>query len=147
MDLRELYQEVILDHNKRPRNRGRIENPTHQAEGYNPLCGDMVVVDVAAPNQVIDDIKFDGQGCAISTASASIMTTVVKGKSIEDAEAMFKDVQAMFTGEECSCAHGDDELAALSGVKEYPVRVKCAALPWHALHSALTSGARVKTEE
>jgi len=147
MDLRELYQEVILDHNKRPRNKGRLENPTHHADGYNPLCGDMVVIDVDAADGTIADIRFDGQGCAISTASASLMTEAVKGKTIQEAEKIFKDVQAMFTGQDDADACCEiDELMALSGVKEYPVRIKCAVLPWHALHSALTTGERVKTE-
>ncbi len=148
VDLRELYQEVILDHNKRPRNRGRIENATGHAEGYNPLCGDAVSLTLLTENGLVKEIAFDGQGCAISTASASLMTEAVKGKSIEDAEALFRDFQAMVTaagGSEGRQEMGDLEVFA--GVREYPVRIKCATLPWHALHAALKGQGEAVTTE
>jgi nitrogen fixation NifU-like protein len=135
IDLRELYQEVILDHNKRPRNRGRLENPTAHAEGYNPLCGDMVTLTLRTHEGRIEEIAFDGQGCAISTASASLMTEAVKGKSTEEAHQIFRDFQAMVTNDGDNFDLG--ELEVFAGVREYPVRIKCAILPWHALNAAL----------
>jgi nitrogen fixation protein NifU and related proteins len=136
MDLRELYQEVILDHNRHPRNRGRLEDATGHGEGYNPLCGDMVALTLRTEDGRIEEIAFDGQGCAISTASASLMTEAVKGKSVEEAEAIFREFQDIVTGKS---EPKDDlgELEALAGVREYPVRIKCATLAWHALHAAL----------
>jgi nitrogen fixation NifU-like protein len=146
-DLRELYQEVILDHNKRPRNRGRIEGPTAEADGHNPLCGDQVHVTVHTRDGLIDDIAFEGQGCAISTASASLMTEAVKGKTVEQAEAIFREFQTMVTTPESEVDHEDlGSLVALAGVREYPVRIKCATLPWHTLHAALIGDGKVSTE-
>lgn len=144
-DLRELYQEVILDHNKRPRNRGSLPEPTHEADGFNPLCGDQIHLELSVREGRIADVRFEGQGCAISTASASLMTQAVKGKTLAEAEALFEDIQAMLTRPDAEPA-GDEELAALSGVREYPVRIKCAALPWHALRQALQGGGRTTTE-
>ncbi len=137
LELRELYQEVILDHNRHPRNRGRLENSTSHAEGYNPLCGDMVTLTLLSEDGIVKDIAFDGQGCAISTASASLMTEAVKGKSIQEAETLFRDFQSMVT--ETGDAPHDDlgDLEVFAGVRDYPVRIKCAILPWHALHAAL----------
>jgi nitrogen fixation protein NifU and related proteins len=147
LDLRELYQEVILDHNRRPRNRGRIAEPTGQAEGHNPLCGDQVTVTLVAEGGRVVDILFEGQGCAISTASASLMTEAVKGKTIEEAEAIFREFQDMVTSPGDPTEHPDlGDLQVLAGVKEYPVRIKCATLPWHTLHAALLGERKVSTE-
>lgn len=146
MDLRELYQEVILDHNKRPRNRGRIEGANRHAEGYNPLCGDMVALTVQTEGDRVSDIAFDGEGCAISTASASMMTEAVKGKTISEAEDMFRAFQRMVTSASEEEELGE-ELQALAGVREHPVRVKCATLAWHALHAALAGEADKVTTE
>lgn len=146
-DLRELYQEVILDHNKRPRNRGRIDDATNEADGHNPLCGDQVHVTIHTQNGLIDAIAFEGQGCAISTASASLMTEAVKGKTVEQAEAIFREFQSMVTSPDDVGEHDDlGSLVALSGVREYPVRIKCATLPWHTLHAALVGKGKVSTE-
>lgn len=146
MDLRELYQEVILDHNKRPRNRGRLEGANRHAEGYNPLCGDMVALTVQTEGDRVSDIAFDGEGCAISTASASMMTEAVKGKTVAEAEELFRAFQRMVTSESEEMGLGE-ELQALAGVREHPVRVKCATLAWHALHAALAGeGEKVTTE-
>jgi len=147
MDLRELYQEVILDHNKRPRNRGRLEGANRHAEGYNPLCGDMVALTLQTEGGRVSDIAFDGEGCAISTASASMMTEAVKGKTVEEAQEMFRAFQRMVTSasEEGVDALGD-EIQALAGVREHPVRIKCATLAWHALHAALSGQEKATTE-
>ncbi len=146
-DLRELYQEVILDHNKRPRNKGRLEDPTNEAEGHNPLCGDQVRLTLHTENGLIDQIAFDGQGCAISTASASLMTEAVKGKTIAEAEAIFREFQTMVTTPDSLEEHEElGSLVALAGVRDYPVRIKCATLPWHTLHAALTGSQKVSTE-
>ena len=144
--LRELYQETILDHNRHPRNRGRVEGS--RAEGYNPLCGDQVEVSLAIVDGKVGDIAFDGHGCAISTASASLMTQAVKGKSREEAEAIFRRFQALVT--DTSGAEPDwdglGDLAVFAGVRELPIRIKCAVLPWHALHAALHGEAEATTE-
>jgi nitrogen fixation NifU-like protein len=145
--LRELYQEVILDHNKRPRNRGRLDDPTNEADGHNPLCGDQVQVTLHTHNGLIDAIAFDGQGCAISTASASLMTEAVIGKSVEQAEAIFRDFQSMVTSPDSTEEHEEmGSLVALAGVRDFPVRIKCATLPWHTLHAALAGDGKVSTE-
>jgi nitrogen fixation NifU-like protein len=135
-DLRDLYQEVILDHNKRPRN-FRVLNPySHKAEGYNPLCGDKVTVYLDVQDGIIKDLSFQGAGCAISSASASMMTEVLKGKSMAEVEKLFKDFHDAVTGSsEPSPQLG--KLAVLAGVRDYPSRVKCATLVWHALRAAL----------
>ena len=147
LDLRELYQEVILDHNKRPRNKGRLDDPSNEAEGHNPLCGDQVRLSLHTENGIIEEIAFDGQGCAISTASASLMTEAVKGKTIAEAEAIFREFQSMVTSTEEPEDHEDlGSLVALAGVREYPVRIKCATLPWHTLHAALIGDGKVSTE-
>lgn len=154
MDPRDLYQDIILDHGRRPRNFRKIEHPSHFAHGHNPLCGDRVTVFVALDGDRIKDVSFDGRGCAISTASASLMTEILKGKTLAEAETLFARFRASVTGE------GDeraplgledemDRLAPLAGVKLYPARVKCATLAWHAFETALKSGAvgaTVKTE-
>jgi nitrogen fixation NifU-like protein len=146
-ELRELYQEVILDHNKRPRNHGRVDEPTNQADGHNPLCGDEVHVTIHAKDGLIQQIAFEGQGCAISTASASLMTEAVKGKTIVEAEAIFREFQQMVTSPQDQEEHEElGSLVALAGVREYPVRIKCATLPWHTLHAALVGTKRASTE-
>ena len=149
MDLRELYQEVILDHNRRPRNRGRVADANLHAEGYNPLCGDMVALTLKTEDGKVQDIAFDGQGCAISTASASMMTEAVKGKSVSEAEEMFRAFQKMVTSPDLNGESEKlgEEIQALAGVKDHPVRIKCATLAWHALHEALAGhGDKVTTE-
>jgi nitrogen fixation NifU-like protein len=142
MDLSDLYRDVILDHNRRPRNFGPLDPADAAAEGVNPLCGDRLTVRVNLAADRIEDIRFEGQGCAISTASASLMTEAVKGKTRGEALELFDRVHRLLTDD---AAGGDDlgKLAALSGVREYPSRVKCASLCWHTLASALNStGAR-----
>src|SRR5437867_7566599 len=138
-DLRELYQEVILDHNKRPRNFQKLERANRAAEGYNPLCGDQITVYLCVEDDVIRDVSFQGSGCAISKASASLMTTSVKGKTTADAEVLFEKIHKMLTGELGTKVdpHELGKLAVLSGVCEFPARVKCASLAWHTLHTAL----------
>jgi len=147
LDLRELYQEVILDHNKRPRNRHRLENATSTAEGHTALCGDQVVVYLHTEGDRVAEVSFEGQGCAISTASASLMTEAVKGKTLAEAEAIFREFQSMVTETEDPVPHPDlGDLEVLAGVRDYPVRIKCATLPWHALSAALKGGGEVSTE-
>jgi nitrogen fixation protein NifU and related proteins len=138
MDLTELYRDVILDHNRRPRNFGPLESADAIAEGVNPLCGDRLTLRLNLEADQIEEIRFEGQGCAISTASASLMTEAVKGKSRGEALELFDRVHRLLTDDE---APSEDlgKLAALSGVREYPARVKCASLCWHTLASALKS--------
>ena len=149
-DLRGLYQEVILDHSKKPRNYRVLEGADHHAEGYNPLCGDRVTIYVKLENDRISDISFQGSGCAISTSSASLLTETLKGKTIEEADALFEKFHALVTGEANGSHAGDvplGKLAVFSGVAEFPLRVKCATLAWHTLRSALHEGhGRVTTE-
>jgi len=146
-ELRELYQEVILDHNRRPRNRGALAEATSSAEGHNPLCGDNVRVYLHAKDGVVEDVSFEGQGCAISTASASMMTEIVKGKTLEEAQRIFREFQQMVTETETPTEHPDlGDLEVLAGVRDYPVRIKCATLPWHTLNAALKGGGEVSTE-
>lgn len=148
-ELRELYQQVILDHNKSPRNFGKLERANHTAEGYNPLCGDRVNLYVEIENEVIKDISFYGHGCAISKASASVMTTLVKGKSTAEAEGLFKKFQQLITSD--PTAEIDlqefEKLAIFAGVREFPMRVKCAGLAWHTLKSALEDGSKIVSTE
>ena len=137
-DLRDLYQEVILEHSKAPRNYRPLENASQSAEGFNPLCGDRFTVYLDVQGEAIRDISFQGSGCAISKASASMMTQVLKGKKREEAEKLFEEFHKLVTGQ----AQGRDQadlgkLTVFSGVCEYPSRVKCATLAWHALHAAL----------
>ena len=149
-ELRELYQEVILDHNKSPRNKGELEGATNEAEGYNPLCGDQIHLYVEVENGIVKDVRFTGSGCAISTASASLMTEAIMGKPVEEAERIFEKFHAMVTDQSGADPELDedlDSLMALQGVKEFPVRVKCATLAWHTLHEALKGGAGVATTE
>jgi len=136
-DLRDLYQEVIFDHNRHPRNFGALARHNRSAVGHNPLCGDRLTLYLEIANDVIRDVSFDGSGCAISTASGSLLTEAVKGRSVAEAEALFKAFHAMLTG--ADEAHDTDlgKLEVFSGVREFPARVKCATLAWHTLHSAL----------
>lgn len=138
-ELQELYQSLILDHNRSPRNFGALEGADRHAEGFNPLCGDQVKVDLKLEGDRIADIKFSGNGCAISKASASLMTTAVKGKSLAEAERLFEGFHGLVTGTnppaDPKAALG--KLAIFAGVAEFPVRVKCATLAWHALHDAM----------
>ncbi len=147
--LRELYQEVILDHNKSPRNFRKMESPDRKVEGYNPLCGDHYTLFLKMEGDIIKDISFEGAGCAISKASASVMSSVVKGKSKAEAEAMFSSFHKLVKGVLDPSENLDrlGKLAAFSGVSEFPARVKCASLAWHTLHAALASKEyRVSTE-
>jgi nitrogen fixation NifU-like protein len=139
-ELRELYQEVILDHSKRPRNFGELPGANRRAEGYNPLCGDRETVFVRLEDDLLEDVGFRGAGCAISTASASMMTEALKGKTRAQAEALFERFHDLITGKDGRNEPGTPELGKLtvfSGVREFPVRVKCATLPWHTLRAAL----------
>ncbi len=148
-ELRDLYQEVVIDHSKRPRNFRKLESATRTAEGFNPLCGDQLTLYVRLANGVIEDIAFQGAGCAISKASASLMTTTLKGKKQEEALALFARVHSMLTEGPNGQVKPEDvgKLAVLSGVWEFPVRVKCATLAWHTLRSALEArDGRVSTE-
>ena len=147
--LRELYQEVILDHNKSPRNFRAMPDATRTVEGYNPLCGDHYTLYVKMNNGNIEDISFQGSGCAISKASASVMSSILKGKSKEEAEKLFEEFHKLVTGAK-DPSKGNETLGkldAFSGVSEFPARVKCASLPWHTMLSALKSQeATVSTE-
>ncbi|MEJ5299052.1 MAG: SUF system NifU family Fe-S cluster assembly protein [Armatimonadota bacterium] len=145
-DLRELYQEVILDHNKSPRNFGKLESPTHQAEGYNPLCGDHYWVYLTVSDGIISDIAFEGSGCAISKAAASLMTSLLKGKPVSEAEKLFERYRAMVTGQGGGDPSEMGRLVVFSEVKNYPTRIKCAVLPWHTLHAALAGEQTASTE-
>jgi nitrogen fixation protein NifU and related proteins len=146
-DMRELYQEVILDHHKRPRNFGRLAHANRHAEGFNPLCGDRVTIYALIEGDVVRDLSFEGSGCAICMASCSLMTEELKGRSIAETEKLFGKFHDLVTGVSAE-TEGLGKLAVFEGVREFPVRVKCATLPWHALHAALkeTTGARVTTE-
>jgi nitrogen fixation NifU-like protein len=137
-DLRDLYQEVIMDHNKKPRNFREMDNANHLAHGNNPLCGDALVVFLKLNADVIEDVSFQGSGCAISVASASLMTEALKGKTLAEAETLYELVHKQMTGEEIDSS-SLGKLAVLSGVKEFPARVKCATLSWHTLHAAMDS--------
>ena len=146
-DLQDLYLEVVMDHNRRPRNFRKPEDANRQAEGYNPLCGDQITLYLAVADDKIADVGFQAEGCAISKASASMMTESVKGLSLEDAEKVFKEFRSMITQRDFDPdVLGDAEL--LQGVSRYPARIKCAALSWHALNSLLgdNEGQAVTTE-
>ncbi len=148
MSMRALYQEVILDHNRKPRNFGALEKANRRAEGENPLCGDNYTVYALVDDQgVIEEVKFEGQGCAISKAAASMMTVRIKGKSIEEAQELVQGFRHMLTGE---LEGGEKELlghlTVFEGVAQRPERVKCAVLPWHALLAALEGGEKASTE-
>ena len=151
-DLTELYQQVILDHNRKPRNFGKLDSATHHAEGYNPVCGDRIEVHVRLEGGTITQVAFEGTGCAISRASASLMTGAVSGKPVPDAEGLFRDFQGMVTADPTVPLAEKEvqklgKLAALGGVRAFPSRIKCATLPWHALRAALVSRERRVTSE
>jgi nitrogen fixation NifU-like protein len=147
MDLKELYRDVILDHNRKPRNFGRLDPADAHADGHNPLCGDRLTVSLRLNGDRIEDVRFDGKGCAISTASASMMTEAVKGKSRGAVAELFEKVHSVLTHHDATVDPGLGKLAALSGVREFPARVKCATLCWHTLNAALERGtATVSTE-
>lgn len=147
-DLRELYQQVILDHNRSPRNFKEVPDASHGAEGTNPLCGDKITVHVKVADGVIEDVGFQGSGCAISQATASLMTSAVKGKTTEEAEQLFQAFHRMVTAPDgVPDTKLLGKLAALSGVKQFPARVKCANLPWHTLHAALIDSAEAVSTE
>lgn len=148
-ELRELYQEVILDHGKRPRNFRKMEDANRTAVGYNPLCGDRLTLFLVVEDGVVRDASFQGSGCAISTASASLATEALKGKTVAEAEAVFDRFQAMVTADPGGETDAEDlgKLAVFSGVREFPARVKCASLAWHTVHAALKGDAEpVSTE-
>ena len=137
-DLRELYQQVILDHNKNPRNFHDMADATSRVDGYNPLCGDHYTIFLKVDGQTIREVSFTGSGCAISKASASVMSSTVKGKSKDEAEQLFKTLHRLVTGDASGLSAADlGRLAAFSGVSEFPARVKCATLAWHTLRNAL----------
>ena len=146
-DLRDLYQEVIFDHNRRPRNFHPMEAANRVAEGHNPLCGDNIKLYLKLENEVVADVSFEGGGCAISTASASLMTEAVKGKSVEEVERLFGEFHAMITDPEEPAHHDLGKLEVLCGVREFPARVKCATLAWHTLHTAIEGRAEAVTTE
>ncbi len=148
IDSRQLYQEVILDHNRKPRNYGSLAAPTHRAEGLNPLCGDHIWLSLKVDQGKVAEIAFEGQSCAICKASASMMTTNVKGKPVQEAEAMVDEFRGMVTGSLDPAVQPNHlgRLTVFAGVKDLPSRVKCAVLPWHTLHAAFRQQDTVSTE-
>ena len=146
MDLNDLYQEVILDHNRRPRNFRRIEPASHHAEGYNPLCGDRFTIFLTIRGDRIEDVAFEGSGCAISKASASLMTDRLKGSTVTEARDLFERFHRMVTTPPDKDVEDLGKLSVLAGVREFPVRVKCASLAWHALKAAMDRQERTSTE-
>lgn len=148
-DLRELYQELIIDHSKRPRNFKVLETANHKLEGYNPLCGDKITLFLELEHDRVKNVSFQGSGCAISTASASVMTESVKGKTLAEVEALFEVFHQMVMGKPPAAGNAPElgKLVVFSGVSEFPARVKCAMLAWHTLHAALQGkGDTVSTE-
>jgi len=145
-DLSDLYQEVILDHNRRPRNFHVLADASHTAEGYNPLCGDRLTLYLKLNGDTIEDVSFEGAGCAISKASASMMTDALKGRSIAEATALFDRFHRMVTTPPSEPVEEMGKLSALAGVREFPVRVKCASLAWHTLKAALRHEQSTSTE-
>lgn len=146
-ELRELYQEIILDHNKNPRNFGELDPHTHDAKGHNPLCGDRISVSLNVVDGVVESVAFQGQGCAISTASASMMTEAITGKTEAEIKAIFREFHTLVTSENPVDNEALGKLTILGGVRDYPSRVKCATLAWHAIEAALKgSDEPAKTE-
>jgi nitrogen fixation NifU-like protein len=145
-DLSDLYQEVILDHNRRPRNFHALADASHSAEGYNPLCGDRLRLYLKVNGGRIEDVSFEGGGCAISKASASMMTDALKGRTIEEANALFERFHRMVTTPPEEAVEDMGKLSSLAGVREFPVRVKCASLAWHTLKAAMSNEHRTSTE-
>ena len=147
-DLRDLYQEVILDHNKHPHNFGELNDADRHADGFNPLCGDKLVVFVNFDDELITDVSFVGSGCAISKASASLMTDAVKGKTVTEARGLFEDFLSLVTDDKAQLNHATlGKLAVFEGVRDYPTRVKCASLAWHTLRAAVEDRHEVVTTE
>lgn len=147
MHTNSLYQEVILDHNRKPRNYGKLDHANHHAVGHNPLCGDRLDITLQLENDRIDNIAFQGESCAICKASASMMTAAVKGKSRADAETLIDEFRELATGKlDISQPHHLGRLTVFSGIRDLPTRVKCAILPWHTLHAALHSLSNASTE-
>jgi nitrogen fixation protein NifU and related proteins len=146
-DTKQLYQEVILDHNRKPRNWGVLPDATHRAEGHNPLCGDHLTLTLRLSDEAVDAINFQGESCAICKASASMMTTAIKGKSRDDAERLVREFRDMATGKlDAANPNHLGRLIVFAGVRDLPTRVKCAILPWHTLHAAFNSVASTTTE-
>ena len=148
-DAQDLYQEIVMDHNRRPRNFGSIADSTSSSEGFNPLCGDQVTVFLKVSDEIVEDVSFEGIGCAISKSSASMMTEEVKGKSVEEALMVFQAFRRMLTttGDQVEDSEILGDLEILKGVSQYPTRIKCATLSWHTLQAALQgSGSDVSTE-
>jgi nitrogen fixation NifU-like protein len=145
-ELTDLYQEVILDHNRRPRNFRTIASPSHHAEGYNPLCGDRLNLYVQVNGETITDVAFEGSGCAISKASASLMTDALKGKTVSEANSLFERFHRVVTTPPDQPVEDLGKLSVLAGVREFPVRVKCASLAWHTLKAALDREQTTSTE-
>lgn len=147
-ELSDLYQQVILDHNKKPRNFRRLEEANRMAEGYNPLCGDQLNVYMQLEDEVVKDISFEGSGCAISKAAASMMTQSIKGKTKQEAEQLFDEFHRMVTGQldEAATPNNLGRLTIFSGVRDFPARVKCASLSWHTMHAALNGEDSISTE-
>lgn len=146
-DLKNLYQEIILDHNRAPRNFHAMEDADYSAEGFNPLCGDKITVFLKIENDIVKEASFLGSGCAISTASASLMTEAVVGKKIEEAQKLFDAIRALLTTDIVSTELNVGKLQVLTGVKEYPSRVKCATLAWHTLQAALKHDTKIISTE
>ena len=145
-ELSDLYQEVILDHNRRPRNFHALAGASHSAEGYNPLCGDRLTLYLRLDGETIEEVSFEGAGCAISKASASMMTDALKGRTVAEANALFERFHRMVTTPPDQAVEDMGKLSSLAGVREFPVRVKCASLAWHTLKAAMASTSRVSTE-
>jgi nitrogen fixation protein NifU and related proteins len=145
-ELTDLYQEVILDHNRRPRNFHALANPSHRAEGYNPLCGDRLTLYLSVNEGVITEAAFEGAGCAISKASASMMTETLKGKTLAEADALFRRFHRMVTTPPDQPVEDMGKLSSLAGVREFPIRVKCASLAWHTFKAALANDQQASTE-
>jgi len=146
-DIKDLYQEIIVDHNRNPRNFGAIDNADNIMEGFNPLCGDRLKLYIKTEGQIISNIAFDGTGCAISVASASLMTDAMKGKSINNAEILFNNFHELITNDNAVDEESLGKLAVLAGVKDFPGRVKCATLCWHTLHSAIMGDKKTVSTE
>ncbi len=148
-ELRELYQQVILDHNKNPKNFKEIPEATHQSDGYNPLCGDKLHLALKVDDGVVTDVGFQGSGCAISKASASVMTTMIKGKTPAEVDELFKQFQSVITSSVKDAIDYDElgKLAVFAGVREFPARVKCAALAWHTVSAALHENSETTSTE
>ena len=148
-DLQDLYQDIIMDHNRRPRNFGPVDQPTHKKEGYNPLCGDQIEIELKILDGIVVDVGFTGVGCAISKSSASMMTEEIKGKELEVVESMFEQFRRMITINDQTDLDADllGDLEILQGVSRYPARIKCATLAWHTLHSAIEGDEDTVTTE